>query len=233
MKRKSFSFSYLFHRSYNTIVDKRINEKIVLDLMNKSAIIFPETYKLIKTQSNNESDFVSTSGKYYDVKLLFSKKQCFNLAARNGNDIEFFKSIISYEKVGNLIDNNDTEKVRKTDFYCEMKKRIKSSNVGEGIILFFPFTLTLEFMNSYTTIFNYDIFSKLWWLMIEEDPSILKNEVFMIYPCYDGTILLRNMNTNQREFVDDKVLYNYYHAVDTRLKYRIINKIKSIFCNNK
>lgn len=65
-------YKVLLKEKFKDLLDKKIYEKIILKIMNDSKIVFPEKYKYIEEQSNNESDFLSSSNREIDAKILFA-----------------------------------------------------------------------------------------------------------------------------------------------------------------
>lgn len=218
MSENELKCNYIISNKYKDLLNKNINQKIVLDIINSSRVVFPGLYKEIVEQSNNESDYVSSLGINYDFKILFKEEQCQVLAFRNGSLVDFMNIVCAETSdiYDSFIGNNST-KIDETILYKEIKRRLKLSKENEIIILFIPFPLTLEFKDSLSTIIEGDIFLFLWDFIVKNEPELVKkNEVFIIYPCLDNSILLRNLSDGTKGFLDLDVLKNIYYQ---RLKF--------------
>ena len=76
-----FEVSPFINDNYIKLFKKETYEPILLEIINASKIIFPDTYRLNAKQSNGESDFVNNRTSHnIDAKLLFQQEQCYLIA---------------------------------------------------------------------------------------------------------------------------------------------------------
>ena len=75
------------------LIDNRIYEPLVLELMNRSTRFFSDKpIRHIEDQSHGESDFVDSNGRKYEVKSIIDSNQGRMLGRDVNKDIEgFFK----------------------------------------------------------------------------------------------------------------------------------------------
>jgi hypothetical protein len=125
----SIKINYIIQDNYKDLINKDIYETVVLKIMNKSNIVFPEKYKHIDEQSNGESDFISiNSGELIDAKTIFPKKQCESLSFGNLND--FYEMIITetndvFEALMNKKDDLNSTMLYKEiiNAFCKIKPK--------------------------------------------------------------------------------------------------------------
>lgn len=210
--RKDVNILIKIADNYSDLLDKDIYEPIILDIMNKSKIIFPEEYVYIVDQSHNESDFKSESNIYYDAKILFFKEQCRALAINTNNLIEFIEYIQKEaNEIYNIMHSGDESKIVDCIFYNEMIKRINDANDKENIIIFLPFAFTLEAEDPITESISKDIFPYIFRQVIKNNPNLLKNNrIYMIYPSCDNQVIIRNLNEHKVEFIETDVISKYF-----------------------
>ena len=210
MNENRLKSKIIIYDNYKELLSKDIYEPIIENIMNLSKKIFPEKYQLIKNQSHGESDYMSTSGKLYDSKILFYEEQCESLAINEGELSSFIEAIQKEtEDIYNAIMNKSREEVKECIFYKEMIKEINKANYGENIILFLPYAFTLELEESISSHLSSDIFSYIFNILIKEIDILQDNEIFMIYPNYENKIIVKNLNTKEIEFIETDLLNKY------------------------
>ena len=92
--------------SFKGIIQSGNYEKVILNLMNKSEIIFPNQYIHVESQSKGECDYIDTStNEKYDAKLPFSNKQGKLIGSRE-SDYEEWYNLISNIR-GEFDSNNE------------------------------------------------------------------------------------------------------------------------------
>jgi len=200
----------IIYDNYKDLLSKDIYEPIILSIMNQSKKIFPEDYKIIKNQSHGESDYISTTGKLYDSKILFYEEQCESLAINEDQLSSFIEAIQKEtEDIYNAIISKSIEEVKECIFYKEMVKEINKANYGENIILFLPYAFTLELEDNINSYLSSDIFSYIFNVLVKEIDILQDNEIFMIYPNYENKIIVKNLNTKEIEFITSNLINKY------------------------
>ena len=131
MNENRLKSKIIIYDNYKELLSKDIYEPIIENIMNLSKKIFPEKYQLIKNQSHGESDYMSTSGKLYDSKILFYEEQCESLAINEGELSSFIEAIQKEtEDIYNAIMNKSREEVKECIFYKEMHCRTQMRFFG-------------------------------------------------------------------------------------------------------
>ena len=88
----NFNFRSIIHEEYVNLLNKDIYEKVLLDIMNKSKIVFQKQYIHQESQSNGESDYkTDDETEFIDAKILFYNEQC--IALKQGKIYEFLDKI--------------------------------------------------------------------------------------------------------------------------------------------
>lgn len=208
-------FDCVIYDSYRELLKKKVYEPIILKLMNESEIIFPEEYSYIEDQTHNESDFISDSGICYDAKILFYEKQCQALAINKDHLATFMEGLQrEINEIYEAIQNNDEERLSSSIFYQEMVSRIRKANEGENIILFIPFSCTLELSDHLESLLKSDIFTYIFRCILKKEQGIIRNNnIYIIYPNCENYIIIKNLNTDQMEFLMDSVFLQYIRFV--------------------
>lgn len=213
MSERSFKFKCVIYDLYKELLNKKVYEPIILNIMNSSTLIFPENYKLIREQSKGESDFISDSKGLFDAKILFYEKQCESLAMNKDNLTGFMNAV--QRETGDISDgiqNSDINAVRNCIFYKEMMKELEKAKNGENIILFLPYAFTLEFSGSLASFMSSDVFSYIYSILIKDHPELYRNnQAYMIYINFFNEIVLKNLSTKQIEFICLDVFYKYIY----------------------
>ena len=190
----SIKIDYIIKDNYKDLIQKDTYENVILDIINKSKIVFPQTYKHIDKQDNGESDFESIlTGEIIDAKTIFPQMQCRNLSL--GNLEDFYKMIC--EQTNDIFDAiMHGEDLTSTILYKQIIETFKKISSDENIILFIPFPFTLELEKSLTSRFASDIFSQMIFKMKKENPSFFKkHKIYFIYPNLENVIILKNICT--------------------------------------
>ena len=69
------------NKTFMQLINKNEYEKLVLELMNKSSKVFPNTYKKIEIQNNNQCDFIDVETNvtgYKKSNIIFSSCSIFD-----------------------------------------------------------------------------------------------------------------------------------------------------------
>ncbi len=69
-------YRYFMSNNPTELFNKKVYENFVLELMNLSEIVFPNTYSMIPNQSDGQCDFIDhDSGEEYEAKQPFQSEQ--------------------------------------------------------------------------------------------------------------------------------------------------------------
>ena len=181
-------------------------EPYVLELMNKSKVIFPGYYKRNLQQSENQCDFCDDkTGEKFEAKLPFDKKEGELICSNHGSFKAWLKFMMEEEaEFGEkIILKRGQHRLDSLKLYKTLRKRLESVQTDENAIILFPYPITLD-MESDGEVnllhFCGDILSSIYNELVKNGVVGLR-KVFVIYPSADNRIVLRCLNTNQREFL--------------------------------
>lgn len=198
---------YVSNEFKNILTRGNKYEDYVLEIMNQSSMVFPNTYKKVEEQSNKEPDFIDIiDGDLFDAKLVVDENQCKALCGNN-DALSFFEEISSQNNdVYDSITSKDDRQLKLETILT--KQLTKESTKNKNIIFFFTFpigacfatSIISNFCQSYLTI----LFSKI---------KHLANgrKIFAICPTYDGYYEIREMNDNYSEFIEYHNLDKYFN----------------------
>ena len=181
-------------------------EDYVLEIMNQSSRIFPNTYRKVEEQSNKEPDFVDiTNGDSFDAKLVVDERQCRALCGNN--DVpSFFEEILSQNNdIYDSIVNGNHSQLNLEKILT--KQLMKESTKNKNIIFLFTFPIGATFATSTTSFFATNYLTILF--------SKIKNlangrRIFGICPTFDGYYEIREMNDEYSEFIKYHNLDKYF-----------------------
>ncbi len=200
-------------KSFRSLIQKQNYEKYVLDIINKSQVVFhslPFTH--IADQAHGESDFIDSKGLHYDAKLLFDKKQG-ALIGEPKNDLNDWLRVMLDEKIefGESIMKRDLSFLPTTRLYLVMKERMASVEADENAIFSIPFPIVDEYKGSiflqHTTDFLQAVYQQL-----VDDYLVGNRLVFFIYPSEDPHEYVLRDADGRREYItceelDDFIKY--------------------------
>ena len=207
----SIEFDCIIYDDYKDLLKKKVYEPIILKLMNESEIIFNGNYKYILNQSHNESDFVSDDYKFYDAKILFFEKQCQALAINKDNLYTFIEELESeINEIYKAIDSHDSDRLINSVFYREMVNRISKANDMENIILFIPFSCTMEVSDNLELLLKSDIFSYIFkYIKTNNSELVNGHNIYIVYPNCENYIIIKDLTNDTLEFIMDEVFSKY------------------------
>ena len=212
--------SITFLRPSKELIQAKTYEPVILEFMNNSKCVFPETYSHIEEQSHGEPDFEAVESKTkYDAKLLFSTEQCDYLGKGDKELISWYKSVIKdLEQAEHASENSKEENRRKlqnTCLYNEMLRRLPKEETQENTIYFTPFPIVIDLYDSIFAQLATDIIDEIYDALVEQNPEKFINKTnFIIYPTSDGRrIVLRKLGSHIREYSSIHPLQKYidYH----------------------
>lgn len=200
----------ILSEDYKEIKNKKINEQIILNIMNDSRSVFESKYEHNISESNGESDFydINDNNKKYDAKILFYSEICKEMEKNNidqwfGEIQKEMNEIFIYIKEGEL------EKIAKTRLYIEIQKRLDSIKEDENAVLLFPFPIGLE---SSQSIIGELLNSSLTYTascVINDNTNYIKHGNFLIYGTIYNEIFIIDLNNNAREILSKNYISKY------------------------
>lgn len=186
-------------------------EAPILELMNASRKIFPGTYKPNIDQSCGECDFydVDTLEKY-EAKLSFSQEDGQLIA----NDNLGFQKWLSHmldvmsEFSEIVIKQRDMNNVKELKLFKVIDDRLGKIEEDENPIFFLPFPITTDSEDSIYIQFATDIFSSIF-QELSSQGKVGKRMIYVIYPAMREKMVLRCLNTYQREYLKSETIDRY------------------------
>lgn len=216
-----FSFSDDFIQLFN----HKNYEKYVLQIMNCSKKVFPETYIMIEEQSNGECDFINIlTLEKYDAKLPFKKEQVSMLT--NGNkhkpQVENWVRLMmeeaqEYNPVS--IREDASYDIANTKLYKIMSNLISKDNMDENIIFFLPYPISLAIRDSIFLQLTTDYLRAIYERLMQ-DGYLCNRSIYAIYPASEkNQFAVRNLAEYGAEYIECKELGKYfsYEIVDVSI----------------
>ncbi len=181
-------------------------EDYVLEIMNQSSRVFPNTYKKVEEQSNKEPDFIDiTNGEPFDAKLVVAESQCKALCGNN--DVpSFFKEVISQNN--DIYDSIVNEDNRELNLEKILTKQLtKDSTKNKNIIFLFTFPIGANFATSITSV----IFPSYLTILFSKIKNLTNGrKVYGICPTCDGYYEIRGIDDEYSEFIAYHNLDKYF-----------------------
>ncbi|MBQ3132770.1 MAG: hypothetical protein IJC17_00650 [Clostridia bacterium] len=192
-------------------------EPYTLDLMNKSALVFPGQYEWNEDQSNGQCDFydVHTLEKF-EAKLPFDKKEGQLICSNNANLKDWIEFMMNEEEEfgEKIIRCRGQYKITDLTLYKTLEKRINTVQKDENAVFLFPYPITLDAEGGdglNLLHFCGDILSNIFSELAKQG-VISTRKIYVIYPSLDNKMVLRCLNNHQREYLfsaDMKRFFSY------------------------
>lgn len=202
----------------NNVIDlfnKNEYEKIILNIINSSNVVFPEKYEYIKEQSNGECDYISSMSKAkYDAKLPFLPEQIKMLTdgKKHKPQIQEWLDQMNKEALEfkpHKIQNNPDEAITKAILYQIMKKSICKDKPDENIIFFIPYPIVAS-LPEFGFINDFPNFLSRIYDSLKQEIELNNRNIFVIYPSLKKNIYaLRNLTSRKIEFLECNNLEKY------------------------
>lgn len=195
---------------FKTLIQSGNYEKIIHAIMNDSTKVFPNNYIHILSQSKGECDIKdSLSGKKFDAKLPITTLQGKLVGSRNADLLQFFQTVrIELEEFGEYIEKRGQTDFEQLRLYQILKKKLEADKPDENLIFLFPFPVVLDLGSTSITRIAGDVLTEIY-RNLKKNNIIGKREIYVIYPCVDKQIVLRCLNNNKREYIEDIYLREY------------------------
>ena len=215
---------YVFSASNNLIelFNKKNYEQYVLDLMNLSKTVFPNTYSMVDDQSAGQCDYIdSAANEKYDAKLPFLSEQIKLLTdgiKHKPEILEWIKEM--HDEAAQFSPHSirdDPHHIESTRLYNIMRNQILRDKKDENIIFFLPYPISLSFKDSMflqsTSDYISLIFEKL-----KTKIDLIDRFIYTIYPSAEkNTFVLRcSNNSYYREYI-------YYDKMEKFFSYEVVD----------
>lgn len=212
----------IFSNKYYNLI-KSNYEKIILDLLNNSKLVFKGKFKYNEKQDNGECDYISNFGEHLDAKILFDEIICkeidnikHQIKSNKSNSQQQCKQITYYNLINKIFDYVNVNLVlerdsrfRNTVLYKEMKKRISKLKDDENGVLVFPFPI----ISSIHLNFGLStIFSAIYSSIVDDNEDIKKHIIYLITMEMSGSAILENLNNGEVENISNLKLNEYIKA---------------------
>lgn len=183
------------------LIDKNVYEPMLCELMNTSNLVFPGNYIHITEQSSGQCDFIeTTTGAKFDAKLPFRSTHG-KLIASNKHDFRKWLELVMDEEAefGDDIIASRGKNIASLVLYKIMEARMESIEDDEHAIFFFPYPVVLDYVDAGILALVSDYLDAIF-RELKRREKVGMRKVYVIYPAVDGNIVLRCLNTNQREY---------------------------------
>ena len=199
------------YNGFKQLIKSGNYEHVILEILNSSKKLFVGQYEHISTQSHGECDFVDiVTGKKYDAKLPFSKKQGQLIGSDKGSYEEWLKTMMrESSEYGDIVTSRGVKKAEDSALYKIIKDRLDAVETDENLILFFPFPIvSVDVPDSIMLQFAGNILTFVF-TALDNNGFVKNREVYAIYPCVDNCLAIRRLNDNRCEYVSDNLLKQY------------------------
>lgn len=205
------NFRSIIYEEYVDLLNKDIYELFLLDIMNKSEIVFEKQYIHQKDQPNGESDYKTyDETEFIDAKILFYNEQC--IALKQDKIYEFLDKIAcEINELYDLIMKGNYTSIKETILYKEINERFNKIKENEDVILFIPFYFTNEEEYAFTDYAFVDIFSHTLYQLKEDRKEFFeKHKIYLVYPNIENKIILKSIKDDEEkiEFLKTNILKN-------------------------
>lgn len=216
--KHSFSVS----KNFIDLFNKKNYEKYVLDLMNLSKKVFPNTYTMVDDQSDGQCDYIDTiTNAKFDAKLPFHKDQVYLLTNRREHAPEIEKWIKEMHDEAAEYDpfslRDNPHYTESTKLYRIMKEQILKDKEDESIVFFLPYPISLDFKDSVVLQFATDYISMIF-DELKKNVDLKQRNIYTIYPSSEKNCFVLRCSNNSyfREYLhyDRMEKFFYYEVVD-------------------
>ena len=185
-------------------------EHFILQLLNRSKKLFPNTFEHINKQSHGECDFIDVvTSEKYDAKLLLSPEQGRLIGSRNSNYEQWLRTMLDeVGEFGEYIRNRGKLPIENLKLYQLLKSILEKVQPDEHAIVFIPYPVTNDQANMIYGQFMGDILSATF-SKLNENGVVADRKIYAIYPCSDQSIAIRCLNTGVREYFCHDELKEY------------------------
>lgn len=214
--RNYYSIYSIIHNEVKDIIKSGNYEKIILDLMNASKEIFPSRYTHLDNQAHGECDFVDVvTGEKFDAKIPIDKRQGQMIGSRKGDvsalTTEFHNEALEFQY---CFVGDQKKPITELNLFKKMKNNISKTKSDENVILFIPYPIVIDF-EGFPLIGASDLLKKIY-RELSASTDISGKHLYAIYISFDRKMVLRNLETDKREYLQFPEMQHY---VDYNIKH--------------
>ena len=215
-----YSIYSTIHNDIKDLIKSGNYERIILDLMNASKMIFPSQYIHQDIQANGECDFIDVvTGEKFDAKIPFDKRQGQIIGSRKGDvgalTSEFHNEALEFQY---CFVGDQKKPIIELNLFKKMKKNISKTKSDENVIFFIPYPIVFDF-EGFPLIGVSDLLKKIY-RELSASTDISGKHLYAIYISFDRKMVLRNLETDKREYLQFPEVQHY---VDYNIKHIEIN----------
>ena len=214
--RNYYSIYSTIHNEVKDIIKSGNYEKIILDLMNASKEIFPSRYTHLDNQAYGECDFVDVvTGEKFDAKIPIDTRQGQMIGSRKGDvgalTTKFHNEALEFQY---CFVGDQKKPITELNLFKKMKNNISKTKSDENVIFFIPYPIVFDF-EGFPLVGASDLLKKIYReLSATTDTS--KKHLYVIYISFDRKMVLRNLETDKREYLQFPEMQHY---VDYNIKH--------------
>lgn len=214
--RNYYSIYSIIHNEVKDIIKSGNYEKIILDLMNASKEIFPSRYTHLDNQAHGECDFVDVvTGEKFDAKIPIDKRQGQRIGSRKGDvsalTTEFHNEALEFQY---CFVGDQKKPITELNLFKKMKNNISKTKSDENVIFFIPYPIVIDF-EGFPLIGASDLLKKIY-RELSASIDISGKHLYAIYISFDRKMVLRNLETDKREYLQFPEMQHY---VDYNIKH--------------
>ena len=214
--RNYYSIYSTIHNEVKDIIKSGNYEKIILDLMNTSKEIFPSRYTHLDNQAHGECDFVDVvTGEKFDAKIPIDKRQGQMIGSRKGDvgalTTEFHNEALEFQY---CFVGNQKKPIIELNLFKKMKNNISKTKSDENVIFFIPYPIVIDF-EGFPLVGASDLLKKIYRELCAST-DISGKHLYAIYISSDKKMVLRNLETDKREYLQFPEMHYY---VDYNIKH--------------
>ena len=214
--RNYYSIYSTIHNEVKDIIKSGNYEKIILDLMNASKEIFPSRYTHLNNQAHGECDFVDVvTGEKFDAKIPIDKRQGQMIGSRKGDvsalTTEFHNEALEFQY---CFVGDQKKPIIELNLFKKMKNNISKTKSDENVIFFIPYPIVIDF-EGFPLVGASDLLKKIY-RELSANTDISGKHLHAIYISFDIKIVLRNLETDKREYLQ---FPDMQHYVDYNIKH--------------
>ncbi len=181
--------------------------------MNASKAIFPDQYIHLDNQAHGECDFVDVAtGEKFDAKIPIDKRQGELIGSRKGDVGALTTELHSEALEFRYCFLRDPPKpIRELNLFKKMKSSISRTKPDENVVFFIPYPIVFDFEN-FPLIGASDLLKRIY-CELASCTDMSGKHLYAIYISFDRKIVLRNLETDKREYLQFPEICYYidYH----------------------
>ena len=196
-----YSIYSTIHNDIKDLIKSGNYERIILDVMNASKIILPSQYLHQDNQDNGECDFVdAVTGEKFDAKIPIDKRQGQMIASRKGHvgalTTEFQNEALEFQY---CFVGDQKKPITELNLFKKMKNNICKTKSDENVIFFIPYPIVFDF-EGFPLVGASDLLKKIY-SELATTTDIFGKRLYAIYISFDRKIVLRDLKTDKREYI--------------------------------